>query len=85
MVDATIHPRGMPTEQRSFPTLPRPGDLIDVDDGQLYRVDVVVFGATVDVYAIQAADEVATQLAAWGNATAPVAEPATVQQTELFR
>ncbi len=86
MTNTIIHFRGKGEEHRVFPALPRRGDFLD-DDGKLWRVAVVVFGATVDVYAVRLADALADdtrrEWQGWGDVAAPV-EPATKEQKGLF-
>lgn len=82
MVDATVHYRGQPAAERAYSALPRVGDLLDVD-GALWRVSYLVYGPTVDVYAVRAADDVGAELAAWADAPA-AEEPAEPQQRGLF-
>lgn len=69
-----IHYRGKGDEQRAFPALPCSGDYIDAG-GQLWRVALVVFGATVDVYAVRLADiladETRREWQGWGDVAAP--------------
>ena len=86
MTDAVIHFRGKGDEQRDFPALPRCNDLLD-DGGQLWRVAVVVFGATVDVYVTRLGDVLAAETRGewerWAE-VADSADPATKEQTEMF-
>jgi hypothetical protein len=82
MIDLRVHLRGQAVAEQSFPALPTVSDLIDVD-GQLWRVAQVVYGKAVDVYAVRAADCVASELVKWGDAP-PVPEPAAGQQRGLF-
>ncbi len=64
--------------------MPRQGDLLD--DGQLWRVDAVVFGTGIDVYTTRLSDDLAepTRKAweTWGD-TAAETEPA-ANQGRLF-
>jgi hypothetical protein len=88
MIDATVHFRNRRDEQRTFSTLPRAGDLLDVD-GKLWQVQSVVFGegATVDIYAIQWSDTLTAdtrrEWEAWADIAVP-AGPAMQEQGELF-
>ncbi len=85
MTAITVHYRGKGTEQRDFPALPRAGDLLDADG--LWRVEMVVFGASVDVYAVRLADNLAAETrrewSAWGEAVV-IADAATDEQKGFF-
>jgi len=70
VVDVVLHRQGHDPEQRAFPAVPKLGSMIDAQ-GQLWRVLYLIYGATVDVYAVRLADSLSgdlrAQLATWGN------------------
>ncbi len=70
MIDATIHLRGQPSDQRQLPAVPVVGSYIY--GNVLWQVAAVVFGSDgVDVYTIQVSPMLAAELtsawAAWGE------------------
>jgi hypothetical protein len=86
-VDVEVHCRGKGEEQSSFLALPHVGDLLDLGGQGLRRVVVVKFGATIDVYTVSAAAELAGELTGWDTPAEAEVDPAQTEakpQAELF-
>lgn len=67
MIDVQIHLTGQGSQACAFPSLPRSGDLVNIN-GELWRVDrVVLSGESVDLYLIRASSVITAELAAWGQ------------------
>jgi hypothetical protein len=61
MTDVRVHFRGLGSERRRFPALPRPGDYLE-HDGTLFRIVTVVFNKAVHAYAVHVDDTLAGEL-----------------------
>jgi len=73
MIDVQVHLRGQRSQACAFPSLPRSGDLVSIDDN-LWRVAAVVFSGAPDVYVIRAAENVTDEFATWCEPPKPMCE-----------
>jgi hypothetical protein len=85
MIDVQVHFGGQGSESRALPALPRRGDYLE-HEGKLFAVSVVVFDETVNAYAVQVGDTLASELrqqwAAWEES--PRGPEPTAAQQGLF-
>lgn len=79
MTDATIHYRGVNSEQRRLPAVPVVGSYIldQAPAGRLWEVAAVVYGnQAVEVYAVEVSPRLAGELtAAWAAWSEPAEQP----------
>lgn len=74
-IDVQVHYRGLRNESRRLLAVPRPGDYLDFD-GSLFSVSAVAFDQTVNVYAVQVGDTLASELRQeWAGWVEPLAKP----------
>jgi hypothetical protein len=63
MIDVQVHLQGVGVEPRKFGAVPEIGSMIDAQ-GQLWRIAYLIYGATVDVFAVRLADSLAADMRA---------------------